>query len=47
MQNMGETVSKLLSDEGIFCFEVQYLVDIVNKNILGTFFSRTHGSLLL
>ena len=38
MQDMGETMSKLLSDEGIFCFEVQYLVDIINKNILGTFF---------
>ena len=38
MQNMAETIVKLLSDEGIFCFEVQYLVDIIKKNILGTFF---------
>lgn len=38
MQNMAKTVFNLLTEDGIFCFEVQYLVDIINKNILGTFF---------
>ena len=38
MQNMAETIVKLLSDEGIFCFEVQYLVDIVKEKYIRTFF---------
>ena len=38
MQNMAKTVFDLLKEDGIFCFEVQYLVDIIKKNILGTFF---------
>ena len=38
LQDMAYTVSTLLNDNGIFCFEVQYLLDIVQKKILGTFF---------
>jgi len=38
MPNMAKAVFDLLAEDGIFCFEVQYLVDIVKKNILGTFF---------
>ena len=38
MPSMLEGVKNHLSDEGIFCFEVQYLEDISSKKILGTFF---------
>ena len=38
MPSMLRGVKNLLSEEGIFCFEVQYLTDIINKLILGTFF---------
>ena len=34
-------VSNLLSESGIFTFEINYLVDIVNKALLGTIFHDT------
>jgi len=38
MYGMIHGVSKLLKPDGIFCFEVQYLVPILDKNLLGTIF---------
>ena len=38
MPSMLKGVQYLLADDGVFCFEVQYLSDIINKSILGTFF---------
>lgn len=38
MDSMAEAVGYCLRDNGLFCFEVQYLADIATKNILGTFF---------
>ncbi|AII42068.1 hypothetical protein KR100_01430 [Synechococcus sp. KORDI-100] len=38
MISMGAAVAKCLSKNGLFCFEVQYLTDIIDKKILGTFF---------
>ena len=38
MNNFIINVKKLLHDEGIFIFEVQYLGDIIKNKILGTFF---------
>lgn len=48
MYGMLAGVKHLLSAEGIFCFEVQYLGDIVSKNIVGTIFHEhmIHYSLL-
>lgn len=41
-------VSNLLCEDGIFTFEISYLVDIVNKALLGTIFHEhlSHHSLL-
>ena len=38
MEGMIQGVSKLLNPEGMFCFEVQYLVSILDKHLLGTIF---------
>jgi len=38
MPEMAGAVKRCLKPEGIFCFEVQYLGDIVKKSILGTVF---------
>lgn len=38
LPDMLKAVSLMLTDEGLFVFEVQYLVDVIEKNILGTFF---------
>lgn len=38
MQGMISGVSKLLNPDGLFCFEVQYLVPILDKYLLGTIF---------
>ena len=38
MHGMIQGVSKLLKPEGMFCFEVQYLVPVLDKNLLGTIF---------
>ena len=38
MDEMLDSVCQLLAIDGVFCFEVQYLADIVQKNILGTVF---------
>ena len=38
MDSMITAVRDHLEDDGLFCFEVQYLVDIIEKGILGTFF---------
>lgn len=38
MEGMIDGVKKLLKPEGIFCFEVQYLVPILDKKLLGTIF---------
>ncbi|MEM7467414.1 MAG: class I SAM-dependent methyltransferase [Pseudomonadota bacterium] len=49
--NMGEIASgieHLLTDDGIFVFEVQYLMDIIDRMLLGTIFHEhmSHHSLL-
>jgi SAM-dependent methyltransferase len=36
--DMTDAIHSLLSDDGIFIFEVQYLLDIVDKMLLGTIF---------
>jgi len=38
MPGMIEGVKQMLNPEGVFCFEVQYLGDIVQKKLLGTVF---------
>ena len=38
MNEMMTTVTKLLKQDGIFCFEVQYLGAILDKKLLGTIF---------
>jgi hypothetical protein len=38
MQGMIRGVKKMLNPEGLFYFEVQYLLDISNKKLLGTIF---------
>lgn len=38
MNDFVKNVKKILHEDGIFVFEAQYLGDIINKNILGTFF---------
>ncbi len=38
LPDMLAAVGRMLKPEGLFVFEVQYLVDIINKNIMGTFF---------
>ena len=38
MDGMCRGVAKMLKPDGVFVFEVQYLGDIVNRKILGTFF---------
>lgn len=38
MSGMIRGVKKMLSPEGVFCFEVQYLGDIAKKRLVGTIF---------
>ncbi len=38
LRDMLGSIKNLLDDDGIFVFEVQYLGDILDKKILGTFF---------
>lgn len=38
MAGMAKSVRNLLADDGIFYFEVSYLVDVVDKMLLGTIF---------
>ena len=33
-----QSIKKILKKDGIFIFEVQYLKDIIDKKIIGTFF---------
>jgi len=35
---MTNSIKKVLDDEGIFVFEVSYLLDVVQKNLIGTIF---------
>ena len=48
MAQMADGISHLLSKEGVFVFEFQYLVDIIDKMLLGTIFHEhmSHHSLL-
>ncbi|RDI48164.1 class I SAM-dependent methyltransferase [Aquicella lusitana] len=45
--DMTDAIRSLLSDDGIFVFEVQYLMDIVDKVLIGTIFHEhmSHHSL--
>ena len=47
MSGMASGINKLLSPEGVFVFEVQYLVDILDKMLIGTIFHEhmSHHSL--
>jgi SAM-dependent methyltransferase len=47
MIGMGKGVRQLLADDGVFQFEAQYLLDIVDKLLLGTIFHEhmSHHSL--
>lgn len=36
MFGLGQSIAALLGENGLFAFEVQYLQDIVDKNLLGT-----------
>ena len=38
LKDMLNCIKSVLDDKGIFIFEVQYLGDVIKKNILGTFF---------
>ena len=48
MEQMAEGICHLLSKEGVFIFEFQYLLDIIDKMLLGTIFHEhmSHHSLL-
>lgn len=47
MNGMAECIHHMLGDDGVFIFEVQYLLDIVDKLLLGTIFHEhmSHHSL--
>lgn len=47
MDGMAESVRHLLADEGVFQFEAQYLLDILDRFLLGTIFHEhmSHHSL--
>ncbi len=47
MTGMAQAIRLLLDKDGVFVFEVQYLMDIVEKNLLGTIFHEhmSHHSL--
>jgi len=47
LSDMTDAIHSLLSNDGIFVFEVQYLLDIVDKVLLGTIFHEhmSHHSL--
>lgn len=47
LNSFAEGVSYLLSDDGVFSFEISYLVDIVEKALIGTIFHEhlSHHSL--
>jgi hypothetical protein len=36
MMGLGQSISELMGSQGLFVFEVQYLQDIIDKNLLGT-----------
>jgi SAM-dependent methyltransferase len=38
MLDMTKSVKYLLDEKGVFCFEVSYLIDVVDKVLLGTIF---------
>jgi len=38
MKGMIQGIKKMLTPEGIFCFEVQYFGDIIKKKLIGTIF---------
>lgn len=38
MQDMANAARKLLADDGVFIFEVSYLLDVIDKMLLGTIF---------
>lgn len=38
MAGMADSVRELLADDGIFVFEVSYLLDVIDKMLLGTIF---------
>ena len=47
LASIARGVSNLLQDNGLFCFEVSYLYDIINKCLIGTQFHEhlSHHSL--
>src|SRR5258707_15387785 len=47
MNGMAESIRHLLAPDGVFQFEAQYLLDIVDKMLLGTVFHEhlSHHSL--
>ena len=47
MSGMAESIRQLLAPDGVFLFEAQYLMDIVDKMLLGTMFHEhmSHHSL--
>lgn len=47
LNDMAESIRTMLAPDGVFLFEAQYLVDIVDKMLLGTFFHEhmSHHSL--
>lgn len=46
--DMADAIRSLLTDDGVFVFEVQYLMDIVDKVLVGTIFHEhmSHHSLI-
>ena len=43
LSGMLESIKALLSDDGIFVFEVSYLLDVIQKILLGTIFHEHHS----
>lgn len=38
MISLGKSIKKMLADDGVFIFEVSYLLDIIDKMLIGTIF---------
>ena len=43
LQSFLMSIKKLMSNESIFVFEVSYLLDVIEKNLLGTIFHEHHS----
>ena len=43
LNSLTKNISKLLQKDGIFVFEISYLLDVIENNLLGTIFHEHHS----